>query len=163
MGDKKCRGDLRLKVETDEVTAAMKSTRILLSDHHPSVRRGLRIILEATKRYEVCGEAADGKETLELALDLAPDILVMAISMPPPNGLQVAAKLREADYETKILVMTMHDSEEMLHAAAVAGVNGYLLKFEAEELLVLALRRLEEGHYFVSPTFDPALVQQLFR
>ena len=141
----------------------MKSTRILLSDHHPSVRRGWRIILEAAKHYDVCGEAADGKEALELALDLAPDILVTAISMPRPNGLQVAVKLREADSEIKILVMTMHDSEEMLHAAAAAGVNGYLLKSEAEELLVPALQSLEEGNCFVSPTFNSDLVRQLYR
>src|SRR5664279_1957502 len=141
----------------------MASTRILLSDHHSSVRRALRTILEAIKQYEVCGEAADGNQTLELATRLTPDILIMDISMPPPNGLEVAAKLRQSAFDTKILLITMHDSEEVLRAAAAVGASGYLLKSEAEELLMVALRRLEEGQCFVSPAFEPELAKQLFK
>lgn len=141
----------------------MAPTRILISDHHPSVRRGLRTILEAAKQYEVCGEAGDGSQTLELATRLTPDILIMEISMPPPNGLAVAAKLRQSVSEIKILFVTMHDSEEMLHTAAAVGASGYLLKTEAEELLIEALQRLEEGHCFVSPSFEPGLAKQLFK
>ena len=91
----------------------MAPTRILISHHHPSVRRGLRTILEAAKQYEICGEAGDGSQTLELATRLTPDILIMEISMPPPNGLDVAAKLRQSASKTKILFVTMHDSKEM--------------------------------------------------
>ena len=140
----------------------MASTRILLSNHHPSVRRGLRTILEAAKQYEVCGEAGDGSQTLELATRLTPEILIMDISMPPPNGLDVAAKLRQSASETKILFVTMHDSEEMLHTAAAVGASGYLLKTEADELLITALQRLEAGQCFVSPSFEPELARQLF-
>lgn len=93
-------------------------TRIMLSDDHPFVRRGLRNILESSSQYEVCGEAGDGTLALEL--------------------------------------------EEMLRAAAAVGASGYLLKSDAEELLVVALRRLEEGLRFVSPSFDANLVRQLF-
>ena len=141
----------------------MAPTRILISDHHPSVRRGLRTILEAANQYEVCGEAGDGSQTLELATRLTPDILIMEISMPPPDGLAVAAKLRQSVSEIKILFVTMHDSEEMLHTAAAVGASGYLLKTEAEELLIEALQRLEEGHCFVSPSFEPGLAKQLFK
>jgi DNA-binding NarL/FixJ family response regulator len=140
----------------------MASTRVLLSDDHSFMRRGLRTILEATDRYQVCGEAADGLETLKLASQLAPDILIMDISMPPPNGLEVAAKLRDSLPKTKILLITMHDSEEMLRAAAEAGASGYLLKSDAEELLLAALRRLEENRPFVSPAFSRDLARQLF-
>ena len=87
----------------------------------------------------------------------------MEISMPPPNGLAVAAKLRQSFSEIKILFVTMHDSEEMLHTAAAVGASGYLLKTEAEELLIEALQRLEEGHCFVSPSFEPGLAKQLFK
>ena len=145
------------------VIATVASARILLSNHHPSVRRGLRTILEATKQYEVCGEAGDGSQTLELATRLTPDILIMDISMPPPNGLGVAAKLRQSAFATKILFVTMHDSEEMLHTAAAVGASGYLLKTEADELLIKALQRLEAGQCFVSPSFDPELATRLFR
>ncbi len=140
----------------------MTSTRILLSDDHTFVRRGLRTILEATKQYEVCGEAGDGSQTLKLAQELTPDILIMDISMPPPNGLEVASRLHNSLPRTKILLITMHDSEEMLRAAAASGASGYLLKSDAEELLMVALHRLEEGHSFVSPAFDPDLAKQLF-
>jgi DNA-binding NarL/FixJ family response regulator len=140
----------------------MTSTRILLSDDHSFMRRGLRTILEADDRYEVCGEAGDGNETLQLATRLVPDILILDISMPPPNGLEVAAELREVLPQTKILMVTMHDSEEMLRAAAAVGVSGYLLKSDAEELLLVALDHLESGERFVSPAFDPNLAQQLF-
>ncbi len=140
----------------------MSSTRVLLSDDHAFVRRGLRTILEATEKYDVCGEASDGKQTLELAKKLVPDILILDITMPPPNGLEVAAQLRRSLPQTKILMITIHDSEEMLRAAAAAGASGYLLKTDAEELLMVALRRLEEGQFFVSPTFDSRLAEQLF-
>jgi DNA-binding NarL/FixJ family response regulator len=137
--------------------------RIMLSDDHPFVRRGLRNILESTSEYEVCGEAGDGNLALELAAHLRPDILITDISMSPPNGLEVVAQLRQSLPQTKILIMTMHDSEEMLRAAAAAGASGYLLKSDAEELLVVALRCLEEGQCFVSPAFNPDFAKQLFK
>lgn len=140
----------------------MSPTRVLLADDHSFVRRGLRTILEATNHYEVCGEAADGSQTLELAAQLAPDILILDISMPPPNGLEVAVQLRQSLPGTKILLVTMHDSEEMLRAAAATGASGYLLKSDAEELLLAALEHLKEGQCFVSPAFDPDLAEQLF-
>lgn len=91
--------------------------RIMPSDDHPFFRRGLRNVLEATKQYEVCGEAGDEKWAPELAMRLRPDILITDISMTPPNGLEVAARLHQSLPQMKILVMTMHDSEEMLRAA----------------------------------------------
>ena len=138
------------------------TSRVLLSDDHTFVRRGLRTILEATEQYEVCGEAGDGSQTLKLAQELTPDILIMDISMPPPNGLEVASRLHDTLPGTKILLITMHDSEEMLRAAAASGASGYLLKSDAEELLMVALHRLEEGQFFVSPAFDPNLAKELF-
>ena len=141
----------------------MSRTRVLLSDDHPFVRRGLRTILESTDEYEVCAEAGDGDQTLDLAARLTPDVLILDISMPALNGLEVAARLRESLPETKILLITMHDSEEMLRAAAEAGVSGYLLKSDAEQLLIDALQSVQEGRLFVSPAFDSTLVQQLFK
>jgi DNA-binding NarL/FixJ family response regulator len=136
--------------------------RVLLSDDHPIVRRGVRTILEATSEYEVCGEAGDGNQALELARHLRPHVVITDISMSPTNGLEVTKLLHQSMPEAKILILTMHDSVEMLRAAAVAGASGYLLKSDAEELLVSALHRLAEGHRFVSPSFDSSLVNQLF-
>ncbi len=136
--------------------------RIMLSDDHPLVRRGLRTILEATNEYEVCGEAGDGEQTLELAIHLSPDILIADISMSAPNGLEVTARLRQSLPHTKVLIVTMHDSEEMLRAAAAVGASGYLLKSDAEELLMIALQSLEEWQWFVSPAFNPDFASRLF-
>ena len=136
--------------------------RVLLSDDHPIVRRGVRNILESTPEYEICGEAGDGDQTVKLALRLHPDVVITDISMQPMNGLEVTQHLRKSLPNAKILILTMHDSVEMLRAAAVAGASGYLLKSDAEELLVAALHSLGEGRRFVSPSFDAKLVNQLF-
>jgi DNA-binding NarL/FixJ family response regulator len=141
---------------------SLPHVRVLLSDDHPIVRRGLRTILESTSDYEVCGEAGDGEQTLELANLLRPDIVITDISMSPTNGLEVAQRLHYSLPDAKVLILTMHDSVEMLRAAAVAGASGYLLKSDAEELLVSALQSLGDGLRFVSPSFDPVLVKQLF-
>ena len=136
--------------------------RVLLSDDHPIVRRGVRTILESSGEYEVCGEAGDGTETVEKVSELHPDIVITDISMNPTNGLEVTQLLRESAPEVKVLILTMHDSIEMLRAAALAGASGYLLKSDAEELLVCALTRLSEGRRFVSPSFESAEVDRLF-
>lgn len=134
----------------------------MLSDDHPFVRRGLRTILESTNQFEICGEASDGNQTLELARTLRPDILIIDISMPDPNGLEVAKRIHESLPEIKVLILTMHDSAEMLRAAAAAGASGYLLKSDDEKLLVAALQCLTTGQHFVSPSFDAGLANQLF-
>ena len=102
--------------------------RVLLSDDHPIVRRGVRTILESNGEYEVCGEAGNGRETVEMAIRLHPDVVITDISMSPTNGLEVTQLLRKSLPGTKILILTMHDSVEMLRAAALAGASGYLLK-----------------------------------
>ena len=142
--------------------SSVTSTRVLIADDYPMVRHGLRTILETSPHYAVCGEAGDGYQTLRLAEELSPDILILDISMPPPNGLEVAAQIRQTRPDTRIVIITMHDTEEMLHAAARAGASGYLLKSDAEELLLIALSLLEAGRYFVSPEFDPELANALF-
>ena len=144
------------------LVAIIASPRVLLSDDHSFIRRGLRTILETAEQYEVCGEAADGSQTLTLSTELAPDILIMDISMPPPNGLEVAAQIRQSLPATKILLITMHDSEEMLRAAAAVGASGYLLKSDAEEQLMVALNLLKQGLSFVSPAFRQDLAKELF-
>jgi DNA-binding NarL/FixJ family response regulator len=136
--------------------------RVLLSDDHPIVRRGVRNILESTPDYVICGEAGNGNQTVQLALRLRPDVIITDISMAPMNGLEVTQRLHNSLPEAKVLILTMHDSVEMLRAAVSAGASGYLLKSDAEELLVSALHSLGEGHRFVSPSFDSNLVGELF-
>jgi DNA-binding NarL/FixJ family response regulator len=144
------------------VVPVLEHLRVLLSDDHPIVRRGLRTILESSSDYEICGEAGDGDQTIELAYRLLPDVVITDISMRPTNGLEVTQRLHESLPQAKVLILTMHDSVEMLRAAALAGASGYLLKSDAEELLVSALQSLSQGDRFVSPSFDQSLVDQLF-
>jgi DNA-binding NarL/FixJ family response regulator len=136
--------------------------RVLLADDHPIVRRGVRTILESNGEYEICGETGDGRQTVEMAIQLHPDVVITDISMSPTNGLEVTQVLRKSLPEVKILILTMHDSVEMLRAAVLAGASGYLLKSDTEELLVEALTNLFEGHRFVSPSFEATLVDHLF-
>jgi len=110
--------------------------------------------LESSGEYEVCGEAGNGDQTIELASKLNPDIVITDISMAPTNGLEVTRRLHKLMPATKILILTMHDSVEMLRAAALAGASGYLLKSDTEELLVSALHCLIEGERFISPSFE---------
>src|SRR5262249_2052970 len=112
--------------------------RVLLSDDHPIVRRGVRNILESNPDYEICGEACDGQQTVKLAPHLPPDVFITHLAMHHMNGLQVTEELRKSLPGPKLLILTMHDSVEMLRAAAAAGASGYLLKSDAEELLVTA-------------------------
>ena len=141
---------------------SVSSARVLLSDDHAIVRHGLLTILEDTEQFEVRGEAAEGSQTIQLATQLAPDILILDISMPPPNGLEVAAQLHQTLPDTKILMITMNESDEMLRAAGAAGASGYLLKSDAEQLLTVALNLLEEGRSSARPVFSPELAKQLF-
>jgi len=101
--------------------------------------------------------------TLEMAMRLKPDVLITDISMAPPNGLEVTAELRRWLPETMILIVTMHDSEEMLRAAAASGASGYLLKSDPEDLLGTALDCLQQGQCYVSPAFSRELAGKLFQ
>ena len=139
-----------------------KHTRILLVDDHQMFREGLRRLLETEPDIEVVGEADDGNTASDMTSGLAPDVVVMDISMPSLNGIDATRMLQKEGCTSKILLLTMHDSVEMLRAAALAGASGYLLKSDTEELLVSALTRLSEGHSFVSPSFEATLVDQLF-
>jgi two-component system response regulator NreC len=134
----------------------MTLIRVLLSTDYPMMRDGLRILLNASGRYEVCGEAADGRQTLQLAMQLNPDILILDISMPPPTGLEVVGALRRMLPNIKILVITMHDSEEILRDAVAAGAAGYLLKSDGSRSVQVGCSRFSRCcHLFGDLGFRP--------
>ena len=103
-------------------------TRVLIADDHELVRHGLKALLETEEGYEVCGEAASGREAVKMAIELKPDVAVLDISMPGLNGLEAARRIRKACVKTQILVLTMHDSEQLAQALLDAGALGYVLK-----------------------------------
>jgi DNA-binding NarL/FixJ family response regulator len=116
--------------------------RILIADDHEIVRRGVRNILSAHPGWEVCGEAADGREASEIGLREKPDIAILDVSMPGLNGIGVARQLRQALPKLEVLFFTMHDDEETMVAGLSVGARGYLQKSDTDQHLVAAVAAL---------------------
>lgn len=116
--------------------------RILIADDHDVVRRGLRDVLESQNGWEVCGEAADGRAAIELALKEKPDIAVLDVSLPLLNGIGVTRQLRQALPRTEVLLFTMHDDDETVSGGLAAGARGYVLKSDSDEQLINAVAAL---------------------
>jgi DNA-binding NarL/FixJ family response regulator len=102
--------------------------RILLADDHDVVRRGLRDQLSAHEGWEICGEAADGRQAVKLASKLAPDVAVIDLSMPGLNGLEATRQIRRESPRTEILIFTMHETEQLIREVLSAGARGYAQK-----------------------------------
>jgi DNA-binding NarL/FixJ family response regulator len=128
----------------------MVKLRILLADDHDVVRRGLRSLVETQAGWEVCGEAATGHEAVEKAAKLKPNIVVMDISMPELNGLEATRQIRKAAPEAQVLILTIHESEQLLVEVLKARARGYMLKSDAGRDLVAALEALSQGKPFFS-------------
>ena len=126
----------------------MGRLRILLVDDHDVVRRGLRSLVEAQAGWEVCGEAATGREAVEKAGRLRPNVVIMDITMPELNGLEATRQIRKAVPETQVLVLTVHESEELLAEVLRAGAHGCMLKSDAGRELVSAIEALSQGKPF---------------
>lgn len=140
----------------------MNAFRILVADDHEVVRRGICALLTAHPGWEVCGEASDGREAVEKAAALKPDVVVLDIGMPGLNGLNAAQQILRTDPKTKILILTMHDSTQVVQEVLQAGARGYLLKSDAGKDLATAVEALQRDRmFFTSKVAD--LVLQNFR
>ena len=120
----------------------MKPVRILVADDHEVVRRGLRAILETREGWEVTGEAATGREAVEQAKQLKPDVVVLDLVMPEMNGLEATRRILKAVPTAEVLILTMHEPEHLMHEVLTAGARGYLLKSDAGRELVAAVDAL---------------------
>jgi len=135
--------------------------RVLIVDDHSFIRRGIRSILEGSPEWEVCGEAENGTDAIRLAKELMPDVILMDVSMPGITGFEAARVIRERDSKVKIILVTLHDSPGLIRNAFRLGMNGYLLKAEAERELVRALQDVTSGVTYISPKIDVTIVNQL--
>lgn len=122
--------------------------RILIADDHEVARRGIRAVLESHPGWEVCGEAKDGRETVELAGRLNPDIILLDIGMPNLNGLEAARQILAISPDAAILILTMHDSDHVVREVLRAGARGFLLKSDAGRDLVAAVEALQRQRTF---------------
>ena len=128
------------------------TTRVVLADDHDVVRQGLRRLLDRAPEIEVVGEARDGLEALNFVKALAPDVLLLDIEMPIMDGIEVARRLREANIDERILVLSAYDDREYIQALLDIGVSGYLVKGEAPGKIVEAVRGIAKGQRgWVSP------------
>jgi DNA-binding NarL/FixJ family response regulator len=126
----------------------MSLLRILVADDHEIVRRGLVSLLKSHAGWDVCGEAADGRQALSKARELRPDIVILDIGMPNLNGLEVARQLRREIPESKVLILTITDSDEVVRAVLDAGARGFVLKSDAVRDLVAAVEAIQSNKTF---------------
>jgi DNA-binding NarL/FixJ family response regulator len=127
------------------------SFRILLADDHEVVRRGLCALLRGQPDWDVCGEAGNGREAVELALKLKPDVVILDIGMPSLNGLEATRQILKANPATKVLILTLHDSDQVVQEVLNAGARGFLLKSDAARDLVAAVEALRRDKIYFTP------------
>ena len=126
----------------------MTKTRVLIADDHEIVRHGISALVKTLSQFEVCGEATDGRTAVQKAKELKPDIVIIDIAMPQLNGLGATRQIMHERPSTKVLVLTMHDSEQVVREVLEAGARGYLLKSDAGRDLVTAWMRLQHNKTF---------------
>jgi DNA-binding NarL/FixJ family response regulator len=136
----------------------VKPIRVLLADDHTLVRAGVRGLLEGLAGIEVVGEAEDGHEALRLSDQLRPDVVLLDVGMPGLNGLEVAGRLATLDSSIRVLILSMHTSEEYVLRALRAGCAGYLLKRSAVSELEVAVRAVARGETYLSPAVSKQVV-----
>jgi len=125
--------------------------RILIADDHEVARRGIRSLLESHPGWEVCAEAKDGRDAVELAASMKPDLVLLDIGMPNLNGLEAARQILATSPNVAILILTMHDSDNVIREVLRAGARGFLLKSDAGRDLVAAVEALESQKTFFTP------------
>ena len=138
----------------------MNKIKVLLTEDHTIVRKGLRSLLDREVGIKTVGEAEDGREAIKKAEKLQPDVVVMDIAMPGLNGLEATRQLKKRFPEIKIIILTMHDKEEYVLQTLRAGASGYLVKKAAPDDLVLAIKSVYRGESFLSPSISRTVIDE---
>lgn len=133
--------------------------RVLIADDHALVRQGLARVLDAAPDLDVVAEASDGLEALDRAIGTHIDLAILDVSMPKLTGIQIAVELRKRSPETRVLMLSMYDSEQFLFEALRAGASGYVLKAEADDNIIDACRAVLRGESYLYPSVVTALVR----
>jgi len=140
----------------------MKTLRILIADDHEMVRRGLKATLAEHPGWDVCGEAGTGRQAVELAAELKPDVVVLDLTMPELNGLEATRQIRKAAPRAEVLILTVHESENLVREVLTAGARGYVLKNDAGRVLLQAVETLSQHKpYFTAKVSEFVLDQFL--
>ena len=129
----------------------MKTVRILLADDHKVVRHGTRALLSTIPEWEIVGEADNGRDAVSLTDELKPDIVILDIAMPELNGLDAARQIKKISPETEVLIFTAQEAEELVHDVFDSGARSYIMKTDAADHLIDAIKALSEHkHFFTS-------------
>ncbi|QOY84976.1 response regulator [Paludibaculum fermentans] len=135
-----------------------KKISILLADDHSVVRQGFRRILESQADMEIVGEASNGREAIERATTLSPDVVVMDVAMPELNGIEATRRLMESSPRTRVLALSMHKDAVYVREILRAGARGYLLKDAIDADLLAAVRAIARGEGYLSPAIADAVL-----
>jgi DNA-binding NarL/FixJ family response regulator len=128
--------------------------RVLIVDDHAFIRRGVQTILHPFPEWEFCGEADNGRDAIRMADELKPEVIIMDVSMPGLNGIEATRAIRKAQPAVKIVLLTLHESADLVRNAFRAGARGYLLKTDAEQELMRALMAVIGDGTYISPKID---------
>jgi len=140
-----------------------RKIRVILADDHTILRSGLKALLNMEPDMEVVGEAADGREAVELAVRLRPDVIVMDISMPDMDGLRAAQEIHNLNLPSRIVILTVHADEDYLFQTLKLGASGYVLKSSADVELIDAIRTAYRGDVFLYPSAVKKLLSEYLR
>ena len=135
--------------------------RILVVDDHPIVRQGLALLIDQEPDLMVCGEAEEAESALAAIATTRPDVLLLDISLPGPDGIELLKTIRSTDPALPVLVLSMHDEATYAERALRAGANGYIMKQEATENVLVALRRILRGELYVSERVASTMLRQI--
>jgi DNA-binding NarL/FixJ family response regulator len=137
--------------------------RILLADDHDIMRRGLRDILNTYDDWEVCGEAANGRDAVRMAEELKPDVIVLDLSMPELNGIEACRVIKKSLPNTEVLIYTLHETEQLIRRGLAAGARGFVLKSDTELKLVEAIETLSRHKPFLNSKAAEALLESFIK
>lgn len=136
-------------------------TRVLIVDDHAFIRRGVQTILNPFPQWEPCGEADNGKDAIRLADELKPEVIIMDVSMPGLNGIEATRVISKTQPDVKIVLLTLHESADLVRMAFRAGARGYLLKTDVEQELIKALTVVIGEGAYISPKIDSEVVKSV--
>jgi len=141
----------------------MEAYNIVIADDHAILRMGIRKMIEEADHLAVIGEAGDGLELLALLKKIKPDLIILDISMPNLRGIEAASEIKETHPDIKILILTMHKRKEYMYYALSAGVEGYMLKEETDQELLLAIETIRKGGAYLTPHLSKEFTEEFVR
>lgn len=136
-----------------------RKSRIVIAEDYTILREGLRSLLSSSPEFEIVGEAEDGRKAIEWVQKSKPDLILMDLSMPRMNGMEAIREIKRGSKETKILVLTMHRTEEYIVATLKAGADGYVLKDATHSELMMAIRNVLGGKRYISPAISEQVIE----